>query len=149
GLQGPAITVDTACSSSLVAIHLACASLRTRESKLALAGGVSLILSEQSSSLLQLTNALSPDGRCRTFDAGANGYVRGEGCGYVVLERLEDAERNGRRILAVIHGSAVNQDGRSTGLTAPNVLSQQALLREVLRRAKVTPDQMEHIECHG
>jgi acyl transferase domain-containing protein/acyl carrier protein len=149
GMQGPTMTIDTACSSSLVTVHLACAGLREQESDLAIAGGVNLILSEQSSSGLYHIQALSPDGRCRTFDASANGFVRGEGCGMVVLERLSDAQRNGHRILAVIAGSAVNQDGRSTGLTAPNVLSQQALLRDALRRARLRAEQVTYIECHG
>src|SRR6185369_7168757 len=94
-------------------------------------------------------NALSPDGRCRTFDAGANGYVRGEGCGVVVLKRLADAERDGDPILAVIRGSAVNQDGRSAGLTAPNVLSQQALLRQALENARLSPEDIGYVETHG
>jgi acyl transferase domain-containing protein/acyl carrier protein len=149
GFQGPSLTVDTACSSSLVAIHLACASLRTRESDLALAGGVNLIISEDISIGLAHSQALSSDGRCKTFDASANGFVRGEGCGIVVLERLSDAQRNGRQILAIIRGSAVNQDGKSTGLTAPNVLSQQALLREALTTAGLEPQQVSYIECHG
>jgi acyl transferase domain-containing protein/acyl carrier protein len=149
GLQGPTVTVDTACSSSLVAIHLACASLRNRESDLALAGGVNMILAEQSSVALSHAQALSPNGRCRTFDAAANGFVRGEGCGFVVLERLSDARRNGRPILAIVSGSAVNQDGRSTGLTAPNVLSQQSLLREALQRARIAAEQVAYLECHG
>ncbi len=149
GLQGPTVTIDTACSSSLVAIHLACMSLREGESDLALAGGVNLILDEQASIGLAKTQALSPDGRCRSFDAGANGFVRGEGCGFIVLERLSDARRNNRRILAVIPGSAVNQDGRSTGLTAPNVLSQQALIEDALRHARIDAGQVSHVECHG
>lgn len=149
GLLGPTIAIDTACSSSLVAVHLACASLRDRESDLMLAGGVNLILSEQSTVVLAPLQALSPDGRCRTFDASANGFVRGEGCGFVVLERLSDARRNRRRILAVVAGSAINQDGRSTGLTAPNVLAQQALLREALQRAQISSEQVSYLECHG
>jgi acyl transferase domain-containing protein/acyl carrier protein len=149
GLQGPAITLDTACSSSLVSIHLACASLRGRESDLALAGGTNLILSEEASAAASRMQALSPDGRCKTFDASANGFVRAEGSGMVVLERLSDAQRNGRRILAVIRASSINQDGRSTGLTAPNVLSQQALLRDALEAANLEPEQVSYIECHG
>src|SRR4051812_5018298 len=124
GLQGPAVTLDTACSSSLVATHLACQSLRAQECSLALAGGVNLILSPEVMAGIALTRALSPDGRCRTFDARANGFVRGEGCGVLALKRLGDAQRDGDRIWAVIRGSAVNQDGKSTGLTAPNVLAQ-------------------------
>lgn len=149
GLQGPCMTLDTACSSSLVALHLACRSLRSHETNLALAGGVSLILSPDSMTALFRTQALSPDGRCRTFDALANGYARGEGCGLLVLKRLSDAQRDGDRIWAVIRGSAVNQDGRSTGLTAPNVLAQQALLRQALKDARVASEAIGFVETHG
>ncbi|XYH95262.1 SDR family NAD(P)-dependent oxidoreductase [Sorangium sp. So ce1128] len=149
GLEGPSMTVDTACSSSLVAIHLACQSLRSGESDMAIAGGVSLILSPLTMCLLGQTHALSPDGRCKTFDAAANGYVRAEGCGMVVLKRLSDAQRDGDRIWALVRGSAVNQDGRSSGLTAPNVLSQQALLRQALESARVSPAQVGYVEAHG
>jgi acyl transferase domain-containing protein len=149
GLQGPTMAVDTACSSSLVAVHLACQSLRSGDSELALAGGVNLILSPLSTHMLAEARALSPSGRCRAFDAGANGFVRGEGCGVVVLKRLGDARRDGDRIWAVIRGSAVNHDGRSTGLTTPNVLSQQALLRQALARAGVTPAEVGYVETHG
>ncbi|WP_394846828.1 SDR family NAD(P)-dependent oxidoreductase [Pendulispora brunnea] len=149
GFSGPAVTLDTACSSSLVAIHMACQSLLTRESDLALAGGVNLILSEHTTAALARTQAFSPDGRCKTFDASANGFVRGEGCGMVVLKRLSDAKRDGDEVLALVRGSAVNQDGRSTGLTAPNVLAQEALLRDALGRAGVAPDSIGFIECHG
>src|SRR5690606_13017944 len=114
-----------------------------------LAGGVNLILSPESSHVLGKLGALSPDGRCRTFDARANGYVRGEGCGVVVLRRLSDARRDGDHVWAVIRGSAVNQDGRSAGLTAPNVRAQQALLREALRDARVEPAQIGYVEAHG
>ncbi|WP_052420709.1 type I polyketide synthase, partial [Hyalangium minutum] len=147
GLQGPAMSVDTACSSSLVAVHLACQSLRAGECGVALAGGVNLLLSPVSMQLV--AQALSPDGRCRAFDAKANGFVRGEGCGVVVLKRLSDAVRDGDRIRAVIRGSAVNQDGRSTGLTAPNVLSQQALLRKALESAGVKAREVSYLEAHG
>ncbi|WP_437606620.1 SDR family NAD(P)-dependent oxidoreductase [Sorangium sp. So ce834] len=149
GLEGPSMTVDTACSSSLVALHLACQSLRSGESDMAIAGGVSLILSPLTMCLMGQTQALSPDGRCKTFDAAANGYVRAEGCGMVVLKRLSDAQRDGDRIWALVRGSAVNQDGRSSGLTAPNVLSQQALLRQALESAGVSPDQVGYVEAHG
>ncbi|AGP36043.1 type I polyketide synthase [Sorangium cellulosum] len=149
GLQGPCISVDTACSSSLVAVHLACQSLRGGESELALAGGVSLILSPATMCMVSETQALSPDGRCKTFDAAANGYVRAEGCGVVVLKRLSDAQRDGDRVWAVIRGSAINQDGRSTGLTAPNVLAQQALLRQALESAGVSPAEVGYVEAHG
>ncbi|XXX76157.1 type I polyketide synthase [Sorangium sp. So ce134] len=149
GLQGPSMTIDTACSSSLVAVHQACQSLRGRESDMAVAGGVSAILDPSSMSMMAETQALSPDGRCKTFDARANGFVRGEGCGVVVLKRLSDAERDGDPILAVIRSSAVNQDGRSTGLTAPNVLSQQALLRQALESARLAAEDIGYVETHG
>ncbi len=149
GWQGPCVTLDTACSSSLVAIHLACRSLRSGESDLALAGGVNLLLSPHTMVGLARTQALSPDGRCRSFDAGANGFVRGEGCGLVVLKRLSDALRDGDMIAALIRGSAVNQDGRSTGLTAPNVLSQQLLLRDALTSARLDPGAISYVEAHG
>ncbi|HEX8537541.1 MAG TPA: type I polyketide synthase, partial [Cystobacter sp.] len=143
------MAVDTACSSSLVSVHLACQSLRSGESSMALAGGVSLILLPWVTHLLATSQALSPDGRCKTFDAQANGYVRGEGCGIVVLKRLSDAQAAGDRILAVIRGSAVNQDGRSTGLTAPNVLAQKAMLKTALENARVSPSDITYVETHG
>ncbi|WP_437873438.1 SDR family NAD(P)-dependent oxidoreductase [Sorangium sp. So ce363] len=149
GLQGPSLTVDTACSSSLVAIHLACRSLRARESDLALAGGVGMILSPVAMEALTKIQALSPDGRCHTFDASANGFVRGEGSGLVVLKRLSDAQRDGDRIWALIRGSVLNQDGRSTGLTAPNVLAQEALLRDALAHARVEASAIGFVETHG
>ncbi len=149
GLQGPCMAIDTACSSSLVALHQACVSLRSGESDLALAGGVNLILSPESSYVLGQLKALSPDGRCKTFDARANGYVRGEGCGMVVLKRLTDAQRDGDHVWALVRGSAINQDGRSAGLTAPNMLAQQALLRQALRNARVEPEQIGYVETHG
>ncbi len=149
GLQGPCLTVDTACSSSLVAIHLACRSLRAQESSIALAGGVNLILSPITMQAMAHTQALSPDGRCKTFDASANGYVRGEGCGLVVLKRLRDAERDGDPICALIQGSAINQDGRSTGLTAPNVRAQEELLAQALQSARIGPGAIGYVETHG
>nr|ATG32078.1 polyketide synthase [Nannocystis pusilla] len=149
GLQGPCVAVDTACSSSLTAVHLASDSLRDRQCDLAIAGGVNLILSPVATHMLAQAQALSPSGRCRTFDAAADGFVRGEGCGVVVLKRLADARRDGDRIWALVRGSAINQDGRSTGLTAPNVLSQQALLRDALARAGLAPEQVGYIETHG
>ncbi|AUX29428.1 MULTISPECIES: non-ribosomal peptide synthetase/type I polyketide synthase [Sorangium] len=149
GLEGPSLSVDTACSSSLVAIHLACQSLRNGESALALAGGVNVIVIPTGMHLLAQMQAISPDGRCKTFDARANGYVRAEGCGIVVLKRLSDAQRDGDRVWALIRGSAVNQDGRSSGLTAPNVLSQAALLRTALASAGVSPSQVGYVETHG
>src|SRR5712692_2019162 len=148
-LQGPSIAIDTACSSSLVAMHLACQSLRLHESDLALAGGVNLILFSEGSISLAKWGMLSADGRCKTFDAAADGYVRGEGCGVVVLKRLSDALRDGDTIQAVIRGSAVNQDGRSAGLTAPNLLAQQAVLRQALAGARMEPAHVGYIEAHG
>ncbi|HYO56083.1 SDR family NAD(P)-dependent oxidoreductase, partial [Archangium sp.] len=149
GLQGPSLAVDTACSSSLVAVHLACQSLRNGECNVALAGGVNLVLDPSVTETLVRMQALSPNGRCSAFDARANGFVRGEGCGLVVLKRLSDAQARGDTILAVIRGSAVNQDGRSQGLTAPNMLAQQALLRQALASAKVEPSALGYIEAHG
>ncbi|NEP05173.1 MAG: polyketide synthase, partial [Okeania sp. SIO4D6] len=120
GLVGPNLIVDTSCSSSLVSIHLACSSLRNKECNLALAGGVNLLLSPELSVALSQGRMLSVDGKCKTFDASANGYVRGDGCGIIVLKRLSDAVANKDNILAVIRGSAINQDGPSSGLTVPN-----------------------------
>jgi amino acid adenylation domain-containing protein len=148
-IHGPSLAVDTACSSSLVAIHLACQSLRRGESTLALAGGVNLILAPELTITFSHARMMAADGRCKTFDAGAEGYVRGEGCGVVVLKRLADAQRDGDPILAVIRGSAVNQDGHSNGLTAPNGLAQQAVIRAALNDAQLTPDQIGYIEAHG
>lgn len=149
GLQGPAITIDTACSSSLVAIHLACQALRDRDCDMALAGGVNLILAPELFIALSHSRMLAPDGRCKTFDAAADGFARAEACGAVVLKRLSDAERDGDRILAVIRGSAVNQDGPSSGLTAPNGPQQEAVIREALERGGVAPREVGYIEAHG
>ncbi|MBP5971593.1 SDR family NAD(P)-dependent oxidoreductase [Brasilonema sp. CT11] len=149
GLTGPSLAVDTACSSSLVAVHLACQSLRNRECNLALAGSVNLLLSPEFSINFSRARMLSPDGRCKTFDASADGYVRGEGCGVIVLKRLRDAIADKDRILALIRGSAVNQDGRSNGLTAPNGPSQQAVIRQALENAGVEPAEVSYLEVHG
>lgn len=149
GFQGPSVAVDTACSSSLVAVHLASQSLRNGECNLAIAGGVNLMLVPSTSRKYAKTQALSPDGRCKSFDATANGFVRGEGCGIIVLKRLSDAERDGDPIIAVIRGSAINQDGRSTGLTAPNVLAQQAMLMQALASARVAAADIGYVETHG
>ncbi|MEZ0368992.1 MAG: beta-ketoacyl synthase N-terminal-like domain-containing protein, partial [Candidatus Sericytochromatia bacterium] len=149
GLQGPNLAVDTACSSSLVAVHLACQSLRSGESSLALAGGVNLILSPETHLYLCRVKALSPSGRCRTFAAGADGYVRGEGVGMVALKRLSDARRDSDPILALILGSAVNQDGSSNGLTAPNGQAQQAVIVQALALARVRPEEISYVEAHG
>lgn len=149
GLQGPTLSVDTACSSSLVSVHLACQALRQQECSLALAGGVNLLLSPEPTLNLCKAQMLSRTGRCRTFDAEADGYVRGEGAGLVVLKRLSSAQQDGDRILGVIRASGVGQDGRSSGLTAPNGQAQQELFRSVLNRAKLQPDEVGYLECHG
>ncbi|WP_283608966.1 beta-ketoacyl synthase N-terminal-like domain-containing protein, partial [Mycolicibacterium poriferae] len=137
GVRGPAVVSDTACSSSLVSIHLACQSLRRGESDHALAAGVNLILSPENNIACSRWGMLAPDGRCKTFDADADGYVRSEGCGVVVLKRLSDAQRDGDRVLAVVRGSAVNQDGASSGQTVPNGPAQQELMRKALQTARL------------
>ncbi|MBX7220068.1 MAG: SDR family NAD(P)-dependent oxidoreductase [Blastocatellia bacterium] len=147
--QGPSVVVETACSSSLVAVHLACQSLRSGESSLAIAGGVNSILTPDVTIALSQARMMSPEGRCRAFDARADGYVRSEGCGLMVLKRLSEAQRDGNRILAVIRGSAVNQDGRSNGLTAPNGAAQQAVIRKALAQAGVRPEEICYVEAHG
>ncbi|NNB91405.1 SDR family NAD(P)-dependent oxidoreductase, partial [Corallococcus exiguus] len=149
GLQGPALTVDTACSSSLMAVHLACDSLRRGESTVALAGGVNLMLSPYTFVSLCRLRALAPDGRCKTFDASADGYGRAEGGGMLVLKRLSDARRDGDPVLAVLLGSAANHDGASSGLTVPNGLAQQALLRKALESAALEPERISYVEAHG
>ncbi|HME16844.1 MAG TPA: type I polyketide synthase, partial [Mycobacterium sp.] len=149
GLRGPAVAIDSACSSSLVTIHLACQSLRLRESDLALAGGVSLILRPETQIAMSKWGMLSPNGRCYSFDAHADGFVRGEGAGVVVLKRLTDAVRDGDRVLAVVRGSAINQDGRSNGLTAPNTIAQCDVISRALRSADVTAGSVNFIEAHG
>lgn len=150
GLTGPAVAVDTACSSSLVAIHQAVSALRNGECEVALAGGVNLILSPRSTRLLgKEMGALAPDGRCKAFDARANGFVRGEGCAVLVLKRLDAARRDRDVIHAVVKGSAVNQDGRSSGFTAPNVLAQSALIEAALADARLGPADIGLIETHG
>lgn len=149
GLHGPAMQLDTACSSSLLAVHLACQALRSGECDLALAGGVTLVLSPEQVIGLCHMGAVAPDGRCKTFDAEADGFGMGEGAGVVVLKRLADAQRDGDRVLAVIRGSAVNHDGASNGLTAPNGQAQEALLRQALAAAAVQPEQVQYVETHG
>ena len=149
GLHGPSIAVDTACSSSLVALHLACQGLRLGECDLALAGGVNLILTPEMNINFSKARMMAPDGRCKTFDAAADGYVRGEGCGVVVLRRLSDALNDGDRILAVVRGSAINQDGRSGGLTAPNGPAQEAVIRAALEAAQVPATAIGYVEAHG
>ncbi|MCV7165650.1 type I polyketide synthase [Mycobacterium stomatepiae] len=148
-LRGPSVSVDTACSSSLVAIHLACQSLRTQDSHLAIAAGVNVLLSPTVFRGFDQAGALSPTGKCRAFDAAADGFVRGEGAGVVVLKRLTDAQRDGDRVLAVICGSAVNQDGRSNGLMAPNPAAQMAVLRAAYTNAGMQPNEVDYVETHG
>ena len=148
-LRGPSVAVDTACSSSLVAIHLACQSLRTQDSQLAIAAGVNVLLSPAVFRGFDQVGALSPTGHCRAFDAAADGFVRGEGAGVVVLKRLTDAQRDGDRVLAVICGSAVNQDGRSNGLMAPNPAAQMAVLRAAYANAGMQPTEVDYVEAHG
>ena len=149
GLEGPAMALDTACSSSLVAVHQAVTSLQREESDLALAGGVNAILSPVLTEIFAGAGMLAPDGRCKTFDAAADGYVRGEGCGMVALKRLSDAEADGDRIWAVVRGSAVNQDGASAGLTLPNVSAQERVIAEALSRAGIEPSDVDYLEAHG
>jgi len=149
GVHGPSITVDTACSSSLVAVHLACESLRAGESEVAIAAGVNLILSTDYTVAFHQARMLAPDGRCKTFDASADGFTRGEGCGVLVLKPFADAQRDGDPILAVIRGSAVNQDGPSSGLTAPNGPAQEAVVRAALRNAGLKPSDIAYVEAHG
>ncbi len=148
-LHGPSLTIDTACSSSLVAVHLACQSLRTGQSELAIAGGVNMLLSPVVTRSFDQAEAMSPTGACHAFDASADGFVRGEGCGVVILKRLSDALRDGDQVLAVVRGSAVNQDGRSNGLMAPNPAAQAAVLRAACADAGVDPTSVDYVEAHG
>lgn len=148
-LKGPSLSVDTACSSSLVAVHLAINSLRNGECTTAIVGGVNLLLSPDLTQTFSLAGMMAEDGRCKTFDADADGYVRGEGCGVVILKLLDAALKDGNHVLAVIKGSAVNQDGRSNGLTAPNSLAQQAVIQQAIANAGVQPEDISYIEAHG
>ena len=149
GLNGPAISVDTACSSSLVAVHLACQSLRAHECNSALAGGVNVLLTPEPFICFAKWGMMAPDGRCKVFDERADGFVRGEGCGMIVLKRLGDALTAGDRVLALIRGTAVNQDGAGSGLTVPNGLAQQAVVRAALNAAGLQPNDLDYIEAHG
>jgi acyl transferase domain-containing protein/NADPH:quinone reductase-like Zn-dependent oxidoreductase/SAM-dependent methyltransferase/acyl carrier protein len=149
GLEGPALTVDTACSSALVAVHLACRSLRSGETTRALAGGVHLVLSPESAIAMTKFGAMAPDGRCRTFDAAASGYVRGEGGGVVMLQPLSAARAEGARVYAIIRGSAMNNDGPSNGLTAPNPAAQRAMMRDALHDARLDAAAIDYVEAHG
>ncbi|WP_044241708.1 type I polyketide synthase [Chondromyces apiculatus] len=148
-LHGPSMAIDTACSSSLVAVHLACQSLQSRECDVALAGGVNLILTPEGAVALSRARMMAPDGRCKVFDSRADGFVRGEGCGIIVLKRLSTALKNGDHVRAVIRGSASNQDGRSNGLTAPSVTAQQAVIQKALRRAHLDAGRITYVEAHG
>ncbi|AKD53905.1 beta-ketoacyl synthase N-terminal-like domain-containing protein [Spirosoma radiotolerans] len=148
-LTGPSIAIDTACSSSLVALHQAGQHLRLNECSMAIVGGVNLIISPALNVVFSQANMLSTDGICKTFDNGADGYSRGEGCGVVILKRLSDAVKDGDRIQAVIRGSAVNQDGKSNGLTAPNGLSQRRVIQKALQVAKVEASEISYVETHG
>ncbi|OZM83067.1 type I polyketide synthase [Pseudonocardia sp. MH-G8] len=149
GLHGPSQVIDTACSSSLVAVHQACRSLRSGEVDMALAGGVNTILSPYGFVLVGKARAAAPDGRCKTFDAAADGYARAEGCGMVLLKRLSDALADGDDVLAVVRGSAVNHDGRASGISVPNPMAQRAVLRAALADAGVEPGEIDYVEAHG
>lgn len=148
-ITGPALSLDTACSSSLVAVHAACRSLRLGECDMAIAGGVNLLVGDDLTRGFAAAGMLSPSHACRTFDASADGYVRGEGAGFVVLKRLADARRDGDRIRAVVRGGAVNHDGRASSLTAPNASAQVALVRAALADAGLQPADVQVVECHG
>ncbi|ALX16880.1 non-ribosomal peptide synthetase [Burkholderia cepacia JBK9] len=149
GLTGPSMAIDTACSSSLVCLHLACESLRSRETGMALAGGVNLMLSPEVMVSFSQARMLSPDGRCKTFDASADGYVRGEGCGMVVLKRLADALADGDRVLGIVRGTAVDQGGGGGGLTVPSRDSQERVIRRALNQAGLAPGDVSYVEAHG
>lgn len=148
-LRGPSMTVDTACSSSLVAMHQAANSIASGEIGTAIVGGVNLVLTPAITFTFDQAGAMAPDGRIKAFSEDANGMVRAEGCGVVVLKRLGDARRDGNHVLAVLRGSAVNQDGRSNGITAPNPAAQEALLRTVYQRAGIAPTDVDYVEAHG
>jgi acyl transferase domain-containing protein len=149
GLTGASISIDTACSSSLVAVHLAIQNLRDRSCNLAIVGGVNRIISPEVSINFTKAKMLSPDGRCQTFDDRANGFVRSEGCGVIVLKRLSDAIKAGDRILALLKGSAVTQDGRTSSITTPSSLAQQAVIRQALANSRIEPNEVSYIETHG
>ena len=149
GLEGPSMAIDTACSSSLVAIHQAVGGLQRRETDLALAGGVHIFLAGRPLELRANAGMLSPEGQCKTFDASADGFVCGEGCGLLALKRLSEAQADGDRIWAVIRGSSVNQDGASQGLTVPSGHAQERAMEEALARAGASPSEMDYLEAHG
>ena len=149
GLMGPSLTVNTACSSSLLAVHSACQSLRRGESTYAIAGGVNLMLTPDSSVAMTKFGAMSPDGRSKAFDVRADGYVRGEGAALVLLKPLPQALADGDRVFALLCGSAINNDGPSNGLTAPNPAAQRAVLRDACFDAKVDPQNIDYVEAHA
>jgi acyl transferase domain-containing protein len=149
GLQGPALSIDTACSSSLVGVHLACQSLRAGDCRMAIAAGVNVMLTPELWIVYSRSHMLSADDRCKTFDATADGFLRGEGAGAVVLKRLSDAVADGDRVLAVIRGSAINQDGPSSSLTAPNGPAQEAVIRAAVADAGIDPLDVTYVEAHG
>lgn len=147
--DGPSMLIDSACSSSLLAVHQACSSIRSGESSMALAGGINMLFADGLSQSLRTANFLSPDGQCKSFDASANGYVRGEGCGVVLLKPLSQAIADNDRVYAVLKGSAVVQDGKSNGLTAPNQKAQEKVIATACRRSGVNPSSYSFVECHG
>ena len=149
GLKGPSVAVDTACSSSLVALHLACLSLQQRDCDRAFVGGVNAICSPTTNILTCKLKALSPTGQSRAFDAAADGYLRGEGCGVITLRRLADAQRDGDTVIGVIKGSAIGHNGSGGGLTVPNPKAQEQVIREALSRAKLLPEEISYLEAHG
>jgi len=149
GLRGPCFAIDTACSSALVAVHQACQSIRNGESNLAIAGGVNIILSPDAMVLECSMKMLSPEGKCKTFDKSADGFMRGEGGGVIILKKLSAALQDGNKILAVISGSSVNQDGASSGLTVPNGPAQVEVIKRALSQAQLNPDDIDYIESHG
>ncbi|GAB2626314.1 hypothetical protein GCM10027168_67580 [Streptomyces capparidis] len=149
GLQGPCKVIDTTCSSSLVALHEACQALRLGDCDMALAGGVNLMLSPYGFVMMSKFAGVSPDGRCKTFDASADGYGRGEGAGIVVLKRWSDARRDGDNVIALVRGTAINHDGRSSGLTVPNPAAQQSVIRAALEQAGIAPGDVDYVEAHG
>ncbi|MEX1362004.1 MAG: amino acid adenylation domain-containing protein [Nannocystaceae bacterium] len=149
GLQGPCLTIDTACSSSLVAVHLAISALRRGETSLAIAGGVSVVLAPEWNVVLSRSRMMARDGHCKTFDAAADGYVRGEGCGVLVLKRWSQAQQDGDEVLALLRGSAINQDGPASGITVPNGLAQQEVVRSALADARVDAGSVGYVEAHG
>ncbi|MEM6602397.1 MAG: beta-ketoacyl synthase N-terminal-like domain-containing protein, partial [Verrucomicrobiota bacterium] len=148
-LKGPSIAIDTACSSSLVATHLACQALESGEVDMAVSGGVSLYLTKEGYEQMCSAGMLSEAGKCKAFDASADGFVPGEGAGVLVLKRLEDAEESGDRIYGVIRGSGINQDGKTNGITAPSMRSQAALLRDIYDRYQIDPSRISYVEAHG